>query len=113
VSKGYWIAHIDVHDIERYTPYIAASGDAISSYGGRFSVRGGDHQQVEGAMRSRHVVVEFASYERALACYHSTIYGAARQLRNPFATADIVVIAGFIGFQSVCVLRRRSDHERC
>jgi uncharacterized protein (DUF1330 family) len=94
VGKGYWIGHIDVHDFEHYTPYIAASSDAISSYGGRFLVRGGDYQQVEGTMRSRHVVVQFDSYERALACYRSAIYGAARKLRNPFATADIVVIAG-------------------
>jgi len=56
-------------------------------------VRGGRFTCVEGNSRSRHVVIEFPSYEQALACYHSPAYQAAVALRAPVSVADIVVIA--------------------
>lgn len=97
MSKGYWIGHIDVHDLEAYRPYMAAAAAAIAAHGGRYLVRGGENEVVEGQARSRHVVVEFDSYERALEAYRSEQYQKAKALRTPFSSGDIVVIAGYDG----------------
>ena len=62
-----------------------------------FLVRGGRSEITEGKPRSRAVVLEFPSYEAALACYHSPDYQAAKALRQGKAEADIVVIEAFDG----------------
>ena len=63
-------------------------------YGARFLVRGGQAEHVEGGARARHVVLEFDSYEQALACYRSPEYQAAMKLRLPVSIGDIVVVEG-------------------
>jgi uncharacterized protein (DUF1330 family) len=97
--KGYWIAHVDVSDPEGYKPYQVANAKAFSKYGGRFLVRGGRHEVVEGRQRSRTVVMEYPSYDAALACYRSPEYQAAKALRMGKADVDLVVIEGFDGKQ--------------
>jgi uncharacterized protein (DUF1330 family) len=100
MAKGYWIAHVDVSDPEAYKLYRAANAEAFHKYGGRFLVRAGDFAQVEGASRSRHVVLEFADYLTALACYHSREYQKAVAMRRRAADTDLIVIAGYDGPQS-------------
>jgi uncharacterized protein (DUF1330 family) len=68
MPKGYWIAHVDVQNPDAYKNYVSANGVAFAKFGGRFLVRGGQHETVEGKTRSRNVVIEFPSYEAALAC---------------------------------------------
>ena len=45
MPKGYWIARVDVHDMEAYKKYIAANAGPISANGGRFLVRGGQSEE--------------------------------------------------------------------
>ena len=71
MSKGYWIARVDVADAEQFKKYAAANAAPIARFGGRFLVRGGRFETPEGASRTRNVVVEFPSYEAALDCWHS------------------------------------------
>ena len=54
---------------------------------------------VEGASRSRNVVIEFADYETALACYHSPEYQENIKLRQPHSIAELLVIEGYDGPQ--------------
>src|SRR5262245_66566049 len=61
--------------------------------------RGGKSEMVEGKLRSRVVVLEFPSFEAALACYRSPEYAAAKKLREPASVADIVVLEGYDGPQ--------------
>ncbi|MEA2993983.1 MAG: hypothetical protein QOD40_2903 [Alphaproteobacteria bacterium] len=49
----------DVTDPEGYKAYVAADMAAIGKHGGRFLVRGGGFELMEGASRSRSVVIEF------------------------------------------------------
>jgi uncharacterized protein (DUF1330 family) len=95
--KGYWIAHIDVTDPEGYKPYQAANAKAFGMYGARFLVRGGRQQVTEGHQRSRTVVIEFPSYDAALACYRSPEYQAAKALRQGKGEVDLLVIEGYGG----------------
>ena len=94
MAKGYWIGHITVTDPEVYKGYIATNGKAFAKYGARFLVRAGTHEVVRGSSRDRHVIVEFPSYEAALACYHSPEYGEAKAIFDRSAVSDLVIIEG-------------------
>jgi uncharacterized protein (DUF1330 family) len=94
MGKGYWISHIDIAEAEPYRHYLPAATAAVAAYGGRFLVRGGVAEHVEGNSRSRHVIVEFPSYEVALECYHSPEYEKARAIRHPYSMADLVIVDG-------------------
>ncbi len=76
MPKGYWIARVDVHNEEGYKPYAAANAAIFKKYGGKFVVRAGKFESVEGTSRSRNVVIEFPDYAAALACYRSDEYQA-------------------------------------
>jgi len=95
MAKGYWIAHVDVNDAEAYKPYMAANPGIFAKFGGRFIVRSGRCEAVEGKHRSRHVVIEFPDYETALACYRSPEYQANMKTRLAHATGDILIIEGY------------------
>jgi len=99
MSKGYWIAHIDVSDPQAYQTYIQANGEVFRKHGARFVVRGGPSETVEGRLRARHVVIEFKDYATALACYRSPEYQKLIGLRRPHATADLLIIEGCDGAQ--------------
>ena len=99
MAKGYWVGHVTVTDPEAYKAYVAANAKAFSKYGARFLVRGGQYASVEGMARQRHVVIEFPSYEAALACYHSPEYQEALRLREPASEADLIVVEGYDGPQ--------------
>jgi len=94
MARGYWIAQVDVTDPERYREYTSAIGAVLAGFGGRFLVRGGQGEAVEGAARRRQVVIEFDSYERAVACYRSSEYQAIIPLRRGAADIDLVVVEG-------------------
>lgn len=97
MAKGYWVAHVDVDDMEAYKNYIAANAAPFAEYGAKFLVRGGERTDVEGQARARTVVIEFPSYEQALACYESEGYQAAKALRDPVSVGDLVIIQGYDG----------------
>ena len=93
--KGYWIGGVDVTDPEGYKRYIAANAVPFGKFGARFLVRGGRSEVMEGRSRARNVVMEFPSYDAALACYRSDDYQAAAALRKGKAEVDLVVIEAF------------------
>lgn len=99
MAKGYWVAHIDVSNPDGYKAYVAANAEPLKKYGAKFLVRGGQFEAPEGSMRARHVVLEFPSYEAALACYNSPEYQRAVALRKPHSAGDVVIIAGYDGPQ--------------
>jgi uncharacterized protein (DUF1330 family) len=95
--KGYWIARLDISDPEAYGAYVAANAKAFEKFGGRFIVRGGRFEAMEGTHRARNVVIEFKDYDTALACYRSPEYQEAMVLRTNAATTDLVIIEGYDG----------------
>lgn len=99
MAKGYWIAHVSVNDPTAYEEYRKRNGVAFAKYNARFLVRGGPHEIVEGNLRSRHVIVEFPSYEAALECYRSPEYAEAMRYRTPVSEGDFVIIEGYDGPQ--------------
>jgi uncharacterized protein (DUF1330 family) len=99
MSKGYWIARIDISDIEQYKRYVAANAKAFAAFGAKFLVRAGRFEAPEGTSRSRNVVIEFPSYQAALDCYRSPEYREAMKLRLPVSDGDLIIIEGYDGAQ--------------
>lgn len=94
MPKGYWMVHMDITDPDNYPNYIKAAGAVLQEYGGKFLVRGGRHEAAEGAARSRHVLLEFESYEQAVACYRSPAYQEAVALRKAYADSELIILEG-------------------
>ena len=83
MAKGYWIAHVDVHDPEGYKDYVAAAKPAFEKYGAKFLARGGAVRGGSRAQaRARNVIIEFPSLQAAHDCYHSPEYQAAAAIRQ-------------------------------
>ncbi|MFC0240475.1 DUF1330 domain-containing protein [Rhodopseudomonas telluris] len=100
MAKGYWVARVDVHDIDGYKrDYVAHNGAVFAKYGARFLVRAGTFETAEGSSRSRNVVIEFKDYATALACFHSPEYQALIKARAPYSESDLIIIEGYDGPQ--------------
>jgi len=99
MAKGYWIARVDVHDLEAYKKYVAGNAVALNKYGGQFLTRGGQYENPEGSSRSRNVVIAFPSYQDALDCYHSSEYQDVIVYRQKegVAESDLVIVEGYDG----------------
>ena len=92
---AYLIARIDVTDPDRYEQYKALAPAAIAVYGGRYLVRGGAHETLEGETEQRRLVVlEFPDLDTARAFYHSPEYTAARAEREGAAIGQFVIVEG-------------------
>ena len=99
MPKGYWIGRVDVKSDEGYKPYAAANAAIFKKFGGRYVIRAGKFECVEGSARSRNVVIEFPDFAAALACYRSPEYQALVKARTPHSQGDIVIIEGYDGQQ--------------
>ena len=95
MPKAYWIAHVDVTDPQGYQEYRTANAVAFSKFGGRFLVRAGTSETMEGHLRARHVVIEFKDYATAMACYRSPEYQAAIEKRLGRSDGDLVIVEGY------------------
>lgn len=92
---AYIIAEIEVTDPAGYDEYRKLAGAAIAARGGKFLVRGGKIETLEGDWRPKRIVVlEFPSVERAKAWWASEEYAAARVIRQRAAVTDMIVAEG-------------------
>ena len=90
MAKGYWIARLDVHDVEGYKEYVSQNGAVFNKYGAKFLVRGGKQYPKEGSSRARNVVLEFKDYETALPPYNSPEYARLVAIRCATSKSDLV-----------------------
>lgn len=94
MPKGYWIANNRVDDPAAYEKYKAANAAPFARYGAKFLVRAGQQELREGDGRPRTVVLEFPSYEAALACYDDPEYQAALKIREAAAESTLIIVEG-------------------
>lgn len=94
-KKAYLLVQVDVTNQPQYGEYAKLSPGIVAKYGGRYLARAGRTATLEGpAAKSRVVVVEFPSFERAQEFYNSPEYVAARQLRAGAGSAQFIVVEG-------------------
>ncbi len=92
---AYVIAAVSVTDPDAYAQYAKLAAPAIQQHGGRYVVRGGKLDVLEGAWpHPRVVVVEFESMDRARTFYRSVEYQAARAKRLGAADFHMIVVEG-------------------
>ena len=92
---AYFIVNVSVKDATGFEAYRQAVPATIAQYGGRYIVRGGKHELLEGAWQpTRLVVLEFPSIEAARRWYASEEYRKIKPLRLQHATGDMVLVEG-------------------
>lgn len=92
---AYLIVRVEVTDPVQYEDYKKLSPAAIAAAGGKFIVRGGEHETLEGEPEHRRIVVaEFDTTEAAKAFYDSELYVEARRVRDGAANMQMVVVQG-------------------
>ncbi len=89
---AYWIAHVDVHDEDKYGEYIKVASVVIPEHGGEFIARGGKFVQFEGKARKRNVMARFPSIEAAEAAYNDPRYQEAVVLAKAASERELMVI---------------------
>jgi uncharacterized protein (DUF1330 family) len=95
MTKTYMIAQVDVHDPEAYKEYAAKVPPTLVEFEGKFLVRGGRIEPVEGdAPPQRTVVLEFPSLEHARGWYESDAYQALIPLRHAAAVTRSFFVEG-------------------
>ena len=92
---AYVVVQVDVMDPVRYEDYKRMVPSSMAKYGGRFIVRGGRTETLEGSWApSRFVMVEFPTMERARAWWASEEYAEAKALRQATSSTEMIVVEG-------------------
>lgn len=92
---AYVIGDITIHDGELYQSYTALTPATIEKYGGRFVIRGGAHELIEGDWQpGRMVMLEFDDMAAAKRWYDSPEYSEARAIRQRAATGSLLIVEG-------------------
>ena len=92
---AYIVVQVDVKDPARYEDYKKMVPGSLAKYGGRFIVRGGRTETLEGDWApNRFVMVEFPDMERARAWWASQEYADAKALRQATSTTQMIVVEG-------------------
>jgi uncharacterized protein (DUF1330 family) len=92
---AYVLVEVDVTDAEQYDRYRPLAGAAVEQYGGRYLVRGGASEVLEGErVPKRLVVLEFPDADAARRWYHSAEYQEAKSVREGAATGSFICVEG-------------------
>lgn len=94
----YLVVDIDVQDPDQYMQYVAQAPDYIRKHGGKYLVRGGDVEVVEGDWSpARFVIVEFPTREHAQAFIDDAEYQAVADTRRAATRSNLIMVDGFDG----------------
>jgi uncharacterized protein (DUF1330 family) len=95
VMAGYVISEIStVLDSVLLEKYRSLAQTSIEQYGGRYIVRGGAIEKVEGEVPHAVVIVEFPSIERAREWYRSPEYAEALAIRPSALNRRLLFLEG-------------------
>jgi uncharacterized protein (DUF1330 family) len=93
--KAYVIVDIQILDQAKFQTYRQLAAASIEQYGGRYVVRGGRMQPLEGDWKpERLTMIEFESFEKANAWYNSPEYAPAKQIRQEALRVKILIVEG-------------------
>jgi uncharacterized protein (DUF1330 family) len=96
MKKGYWVvAYRSISDESAVKAYGALALPAVEAFGGRFLTRSTSRiQSHEAGLKLRAILVEFDSYEIALAAHESEAYQMALQALDSGAERDFRIAEG-------------------
>ena len=91
---GYVIANVVWKDSESLAVYKRLMPSSVKKYGGRFLVRGGATEVLEGEWSPALVVIEFPTVEQARQWYNSEEYRPALEIRQRAADNELLIVEG-------------------
>jgi uncharacterized protein (DUF1330 family) len=96
VKKGYWlVAYRSISDDLKLQEYGKLAGPVIQASGGKALVRTSDAiEPMEAGLKQRTVVIEFESFEQAVATYHSAAYKVALAALGSSVERDFRIVEG-------------------
>ena len=95
MSKGYWVTtYRKIKDPAKLAAYAQLAGPAVAAAGGKFLARGVADEVREHGLKERTVLIEFPTYEGAVAAYDSDEYKKALEALGDGAERDLRIIRG-------------------
>ena len=92
---AYVIVEIDILDPERYEEYKKLAGATVEKYGGKYIVRGGGTEVLEGDWNPKRIVVlQFDSMQRAKDWLNCEDYREPRKMRHRTAKTNMILVEG-------------------
>lgn len=95
--SAYIVANISVTDPDAYAEYSKQVQSTLEPHGGRFLVRGGEPEALEGEWLPRVVVLEFPGADAARAWYASPEYQRILPIRRSSSDGRLVLVQGYEG----------------
>jgi len=93
--KAYIIVDVNIKDAVRYEDYKKLTPASLIPFDGRFIVRGGTTETLEGDWQpGRIVVLEFPSVEKAKAWWSSAGYAPAKAIRQSASETQMILVEG-------------------
>jgi uncharacterized protein (DUF1330 family) len=94
-TPAYYVAEFEVTDREGIRPYAEQVELTFAPFSGRYTVRGGQMDRLEGTPpRNRMVIIAFDSLEQARAWYNSPEYAKIRPIRQRSGHTNAYIIEG-------------------
>jgi len=94
--SAYIIVDVSVHNATEYEEYKKLTPGSIAAYNGKFIVRGGSTETLEGDWDPQRIVVlQFPSVERAKEWWASEEYNPAKKIRQATAATRMIVVEGY------------------
>lgn len=92
---GYWIVRgAEIRDENALQEYGRLWPPIAALFGAELIAGKGRCETPEGPQYARQLIVRFASYEQALACYHSAEYAPARKLALQASDRELIIVEG-------------------
>ncbi len=92
---AFLVVQIEVVNKEKYDSYKQMVPPSLLPYGGRFVVRGGKLETLEGTWSpERFVIIEFPSVAQAKAWWNSPEYAHAKAIRQESARTQLILVEG-------------------
>lgn len=92
---AYIIVDIEVTDPDAFEEYRRLVPPLVAKYGGKYLVRGGDLESIEGDWAPKRLtVLEFESAERAKQFYNSEEYEPVKQIRLKATISNMLLVQG-------------------
>lgn len=93
--KAYIIVDVNITDPVRYEDYKKLTPASLQPFEGRFVIRGGATETLEGDWKpGRIVVLEFPSVEKAKAWWSSDLYAPAKAIRQSASVTRMILAEG-------------------
>jgi len=91
---AYIVSDLTIKDAEAIKEYRTRAAASIARHGGRYLVRGGAVERLEGDWQPNIIVVEFPDSDAARRWYRSPEYAAALEVRDQALTRNLILVEG-------------------